>query len=63
MTQKELCYIEDIYNHELLVINMITDVISRLDDETYEDFLENQLEKHEKFIKDLDKLMECEINA
>lgn len=62
MSQKELCYIEDIYNHETLIINMLSELIDILDEETYKELFDNHLEKHQKYLKNIEKLMECVIN-
>ena len=47
MSQKELLYVEDVYNHELLIMNIIADLIEQIDDEKYISLLENHLKKHE----------------
>lgn len=60
MSQKELLYVEDIYNHELLTINIICDLIDQIDDEKYISLLESHLKKHESLNKKLLKLLEGE---
>ena len=60
MSQKELMYVEDIYNHELLIINMINDVLSQISDDKYVSLLESDLKKHESLNKKLLKLVEGE---
>ena len=56
MTQKELLYVEDIYNHELLIINMINEVLSQIVDDKYVALLESHLKTHESLNKKLLKL-------
>ena len=60
MSQKELLYVEDIYNHELLIIDMINEVISQIDDEVFTTLFEEHLKKHEELNKKLLKLVEGE---
>ena len=49
MTQKELCYIEDLYNHEVLTSQVIMNYLEQLDSKDYEDFM-NKLLKPKKSI-------------
>lgn len=60
MSQKELLYVEDIYNHELLIINMINDVLTQVSDDKYVALLESHLKTHESLNKKLLKLVEGE---
>lgn len=60
MSQKELMYVEDIYNHELLIIEMINEVLSQISDDKYISLLESHLKKHESLNKKLLKLVEGE---
>ena len=60
MSQKELLYVEDIYNHELLIINMINDVLTQVSDDKYVELLESHLKTHESLNKKLLKLVEGE---
>lgn len=60
MSQKELMYVEDIYNHELLIIDMINEVLSQISDDKYVSLLESHLKKHESLNKKLLKLVEGE---
>lgn len=60
MSQKELLYIEDVYNHELLIMNIIADLIEQIDDEKYISLLENHLKKHESLNKKILRLLEEE---
>lgn len=60
MSQKELLYVEDVYNHELLIMEMINEVISQVEDEKYISLLGEHLKKHEDLNKKLLKLVEGE---
>lgn len=60
MSQKELLYVEDVYNHELLIMNIIADLIEQIDDEKYISLLENHLKKHESLNKKILRLLEEE---
>ena len=60
MSQKELLYVEDVYNHELLIMNIIADLIKQIDDEKYISLLENHLKKHESLNKKILRLLEEE---
>ena len=62
MTQKELLYVEDAYNHEKTVISNIQDYINCLQDEDLIDFMKKELKNHEKEKNDLEKLLEDEAN-
>ena len=60
MTQKELLYIEDAYNHEKNIISIINETINLLQDEKLISFLECEMDKHTKMQqKLLNKLEEC----
>lgn len=58
MTQKELNYIEDIYNHECLIVSIINDAIERIDDDEYAELFEDQIETRNDLIKKMSKLLE-----
>ena len=60
MSQKELLYVEDVYNHELSIMNIIADLIEQIDDEKYISLLENHLKKHESLNKKILRLLEEE---
>ncbi len=62
MTQKELLYVEDAYNHENTVISNIQDYINCLQDEDLIDFMKKELKTHERIKKDILKLLEEETN-
>lgn len=61
MTQKELNYIEDVYNHELLLINILNNTVCEVDDEKYVSLLNDQIKIHESLNKKLIKLLEANI--
>lgn len=61
MTQKELNYIEDVYNHELLLINILNNTVCEVDDEKYISLLNEQIKIHESLNKKLIKLLEANI--
>ena len=53
MTQKELLYIEDAYNHEKNIISIINETINLLEDNDLISFLEDEKEKHASTKEDL----------
>lgn len=59
MSQKELNYLEDIYNHELLMIDIISKSMEEVSNEDYCSLLEDQLSKHENLNKKILKLLEA----
>lgn len=59
MSQKELNYLEDIYNHELLMINIISKSMEEVSSEEYCSLLEDQLSNHENLNKKILKLLEA----
>lgn len=59
MSQKELNYLEDIYNHELLMINIISKSMEEVSNEEYCALLEDQLSNHENLNKKILKLLEA----
>lgn len=58
MSQKELNYMEDIYNHECLIISILNDTIERIDDDSYAELFEDQIEKHTDLINKISKVLE-----
>ncbi len=63
MSQKELLYIEDIYNHELLIIHILSKTMEECADEKYCALLEKQLDEHENRNKKILKLLEANCNG
>ncbi len=59
MSQKELNYVEDIYNHECLIMNIIDSTLNDIDDDTYSKLLESALSKHSMMNKQIIKLLEA----
>lgn len=57
MTQKELNYIEDIYNHELLMMEIISKAMEEVSNEDYCSLLEDQLSNHDNLNKKIIKLL------
>lgn len=57
MSQKELNYLEDVYNHEKLVIQILNNSKDIIDDDNYITMFENQIDKHSDLVSNLEKLM------
>jgi len=57
MSQKELNYIEDIYNHEKLLINIIYDCIEHIDIKDCINLLEKHNSVHDNNMKKIEKLL------
>lgn len=62
MTQKELLYIEDIYNHENTIVLIIEDALKKLKDKSYNEILESHIKTHNLLIKKIEKLLSGESN-
>ncbi len=60
MTQKELNYVEDFYNHEQLIKEVLLNSLEDIENEEFENLINCQLNEHEKIIKETMKLMEGE---
>ena len=60
MSQKELLYVEDIFNHEVLIINIIEEMLSKITDDKYISLFEAHLKEHENVKKKIIKLVEGE---
>lgn len=60
MTQKELLYLEDAYNHEKSLATISETTSSYLEHDTLIQFLMEQSKKHELFAKKLKKKLEGE---
>lgn len=58
MSQKELNYIEDIFNHEMLLITIIDRVCDEYDDDHYSSLMGECLDNHESNCKKALKLLE-----
>ena len=55
MTQKELNYIEDVINHERLIIAALEN--NQIDDEKYVKKLQDQIETHQTMVNKLMNLL------
>ncbi|MBR2712390.1 MAG: hypothetical protein IKE73_01640 [Bacilli bacterium] len=62
MTQKELLYVEDAVNHEKNIIDIINDMVGSVEDAEIIDFIDKELEKHEKMKEKLLNLLEEKSN-
>ena len=62
MTQKELLYIEDAYNHEKNIIEICNDISNRLDDPKLVNFIDDEIKKHETMKNKIYKLIESKTN-
>lgn len=60
MTQKELNYVEDFYNHELLIKEILLNSFENIENEKFSELLNDQITKHEKILKGIMKLLEVE---
>ena len=58
MTQKELLYVEDAINHEKTITECINSIIDNLENEDLVDYMNSNLENHEKIHKKLMTLLE-----
>ena len=60
MTQKELLYVEDAIGHEKTLLSVISETIKKLESEDLADFMDTELERHQKMYDKLLKLLEDE---
>ena len=58
MTQKELLYLEDAYNHEKNII----DIYNNIEMEVVEDFMTKELKRHELMKNKIKKILEMKAN-
>ena len=58
MTQKELNYVEDIYNHEMLIISVFNDIAENIDDKKYQTVLKGTHQSTHIISKKQEKLLE-----
>lgn len=58
MTQKELLYVEDAICHEQNIIGIITNTINELENDDLKDFMEEKLNDHIAFKKELMSFLE-----
>lgn len=57
MSQKELNYLEDVYNHEKLIIQILNNSKDIIDDDNYLTMFENQIDRHSDLMSNLEKLI------
>lgn len=57
MSQKDLNYIEDIYNHEKLIIDVLYDTMERIEDEQYINMFDKQIENYNNLMKKTEKML------
>ena len=58
MTQKELLYLEDAYNHEQNIIEVLNYSTEIIENEDLGDFLENEIRTHENMKSNIKKKLE-----
>ena len=58
MTQKELLYLEDAIGHEQSIISILEDSIEKIEDENLEEFIKNEIDKHNNLKQNLLNLLE-----
>lgn len=61
MSQKELNYVEDAYNHEKSMICVLESRRDKLNDDHHISLYDDMIEKHKKIVKKLEKLLEGNI--
>lgn len=57
MSQKELNYIEDIYNHEKSLVEILKYTIDILDDDNYIELFTDQIEKHNTMLENIECML------
>lgn len=57
MTQKELNYLEDIYNHEKLITDVLYNDMENNLENNYIDMFDKQVDYHDKNMKKIEKLL------
>lgn len=57
MSQKDLNYIEDIYNHEKLIVDVLYDTMERIEDEQYVNMFDKQIENYNNLMKKTEKML------
>lgn len=57
MSQKELNYMEDVYNHEKLVIDVLKRDRDMIDDDNYIELFNNQIDKHIDLVTNIEKYL------
>ena len=62
MTNKELLYVEDAVNHEISVISYLESQLDNLNDESIIEYFNEEINVHDKYLKELLGKMEALIN-
>lgn len=62
MTEKELLYVEDIYNHSNLLIEIANKYVTQVKCEDYSISLKNSIKTHKLLVKKIEKLLCGESN-
>ena len=62
MTQKELLYLEDAIGHEKEIVSVVSESIKLLEDEDLIDYMQEELDTHQKMHDKLMKVLEEESN-
>lgn len=62
MTNKELLYIEDAFEHEKSTIDILISILDSISDEEVCSFIEDEITKHKNIKKSFKKLLESEVN-
>ncbi len=57
MTQKELNYFEDVYNHEKLIVEILYNSMELVTDEDYVSMFDKQIEEHDTMMKKMEKFL------
>ena len=58
MTQKELLYLKDAYEHEDIIIRLCDEIINSLENEDLVSFMEKEVKKHNSMKEKIMSLME-----
>ena len=62
MTQKELLYVEDAVSHEDIMIKVLNESISKLEDQNLVSFMQNEVNIHTDMKENLMNLLEDKVN-
>ena len=62
MTQKELLYVEDAVSHEDIMIKVLNESISKLEDESLINFMRNEINIHTNMKENIMSLLEDKAN-
>ena len=58
MTQKELLYLEDAYEHENIIVKLCNEIINNLESDDLVSFIEKEIKKHNSMKDKIISLME-----